>query len=148
MKTLAVQIALVLSLSTTSLAQEWKSGIEWTEPPVVTPGATNDQAPSDAIVLFDGANLLAFENGDQWKVEDGVAIPQKTGITSKQKFGDVQLHVEWSSPTEIKGKGQGRGNSGIYLMGKYEIQILDSYKNQTYFDGQAEIGRASCRERV
>ncbi len=58
------------------------------------------------------------------------------GITTKQAFGDCQLHVEWASPAEVKGKGQGRGNSGVYLQGRYEVQILDSYKNETYFDGQ------------
>ena len=117
--------------------QEWKSGVEWQEPPIVTPGATNDAAPSDAIVLFDGTNLEAWEGGDKWLVQDGVAIPQQTQIVSKQHFGDMQLHVEWSAPTEIRGSGQGRGNSGIFLMGLYEVQVLDSFDNQTYFDGQA-----------
>lgn len=129
----------VMPLALTSLtsAQEWKSGVEWQQPPVVTPGATNDQPPSDAIVLFGGHDLAAFENGEQWLVQDGIAIPQQTAITSKQHFGDIQLHLEWSSPTEITGEGQGRGNSGVYLMDRYEVQILDSYQNETYFDGQA-----------
>ncbi|APZ95525.1 3-keto-disaccharide hydrolase [Fuerstiella marisgermanici] len=118
-------------------AQEWKSGVEWQEPPVVTPGATDSQPPSDAVVLFDGKDLSAFNGGDKWLVQDGVAIPQETQITSKQHFGDMQLHVEWSAPTEIKGSGQGRGNSGIFLMGLYEVQVLDSFQNETYFDGQA-----------
>ncbi|MDG2126562.1 MAG: DUF1080 domain-containing protein [Fuerstiella sp.] len=111
--------------------------MEWQQPPIVTPGATNDQPPSDAIVLFGGRDLAAFENGDQWLIQDGVAIPRQTAITSKQQFGDIQLHLEWSAPTEITGEGQGRGNSGIYLMDRYEVQILDSYQNETYFDGQA-----------
>ncbi len=118
-------------------AQEWKSGVEWQEPPVVTPGATDSQPPSDAVVLFDGKDLSAINGGDKWLVQDGVAIPQETQITSKQHFGDMQLHVEWSAPTEIKGSGQGRGNSGIFLMGLYEVQVLDSFQNETYFDGQA-----------
>ena len=118
-------------------AQEWKSGVEWQDPPLVTPGATNDAAPSDAIVLFDGTNLDQWDNGENWLVEDGVAIPQKSQIISKQHFGDMQLHVEWSSPTEVRGEGQGRGNSGIFLMGLYEVQVLDSFENTTYFDGQA-----------
>ena len=118
-------------------AQEWKSGIEWQEPPLVTPGVTDDAPPSDAIVLFDGTNLDAWHNGEKWKVQDGVAIPQETAITSKQNFGDMQLHLEWSAPTEIRGEGQGRGNSGCYLMGLYEVQVLDSFENPTYFDGQA-----------
>ena len=93
-------------------------------------------APSDAIVLFDGTNLDAFKNGDKWKIEDGVAIVAGKGIATKQKFGDCQIHLEFASPAEVKGKGQGRGNSGIYVMGKYEVQILDSFENKTYFDGQ------------
>jgi hypothetical protein len=133
-----------LSLSTAlticpseATAQEWKSGVEWQEPPVVTPGATDDAPPSDAIVLFDGTNLGQWEGGDKWLVQDGIAIPQEEKIQSKQHFGDVQLHIEWSAPTEIRGSGQGRGNSGVYLMGMYEVQVLDSYQNETYFDGQA-----------
>ena len=118
-------------------AQEWKSGVEWQEPPLVTPGATNDAPPSDAVVLFDGSNLDQWVDGGNWKVENGVAIPQKSQIVSKQHFGDMQLHVEWSAPTEIRGEGQGRGNSGIFLMGLYEVQVLDSFENTTYFDGQA-----------
>ena len=115
---------------------EYKSGIDWKEPPVVTPGEGN-APPSDAIVLFDGEDLSAWKGGEKWKVVDGVAIPQAGGVTSKQAFGDIQLHLEWATPEKVSGKGQGRGNSGVYLMGKYEVQILDSYKNKTYFDGQA-----------
>jgi hypothetical protein len=129
--------ALLAAASGTLSAQEWKSGIEWQEPPLVTPGSTDDAPPSDAIVLFDGTNLDAWHNGEKWKIEDGVAIPQETAITSKQNFGDLQLHLEWSAPTEIRGEGQGRGNSGCYLMGLYEVQVLDSFENPTYFDGQA-----------
>ena len=129
--------ALLAAASGTLSAQEWKSGIEWQEPPLVTPGSTDDAPPSDAIVLFDGTNLDAWQNGEKWKIEDGVAIPQETAITSKQNFGDMQLHFEWSAPTEIRGEGQGRGNSGCYLMGLYEVQVLDSFENPTYFDGQA-----------
>ena len=118
-------------------AQEWKSGIEWPQPQVVTPGGESSAAPSDAIVLFDGTNLLEWEGGDRWLVADGVAIPQESKITTKRSFGDVQLHLEWAAPTKIEGAGQGRGNSGVFLMDKYEVQVLDSYQNPTYFDGQA-----------
>ncbi len=118
-------------------AQEWKSGVEWQEPPVVTPGKRNHHAPSDAIILFDGTNLEEWENGELWRIEDGNAIPQQTNIYSKRHFGDIQLHVEWAAPKVIESKGQGRGNSGIFLMDRYEVQVLDSYKNETYFDGQA-----------
>jgi len=134
----ALPVAAFMATASGSLsAQEWKSGIEWQEPPLVTPGSTDDAPPSDAIVLFDGTNLDAWQNGEKWKVQDGVAIPQETAITSKQNFGDIQLHLEWSAPTEIRGEGQGRGNSGCYLMGLYEVQVLDSFENPTYFDGQA-----------
>lgn len=140
MKTLSfpglVAIALFVNVSQ-SVAQEWKSGVEWQEPPLVTPGATDNAPPSDAIVLFDGSNLDAWENGDKWLIENGVATAKQSAITTRQHFGDIQLHLEWSAPTEIRGEGQGRGNSGCYLMGLYEVQILDSFRNQTYFDGQA-----------
>jgi hypothetical protein len=115
---------------------EYKSGIDWKEPPVIDPGDATTP-PSDATVLFDGKDLSAWEGGDKWIIKDGFAIADKTGITSKQAFGDVQVHLEWATPEEVKGSGQGRGNSGLYLMGKYEVQILDSYMNETYFDGQA-----------
>ncbi len=126
----------LLSVASAS-AQEWKSGVEWQEPPVVTPGASNNLPPSDAIVLFDGSDLSAWEGGDRWLVEGGVAIPQQGEIRTKQTFGDIQLHVEWAAPTEIRGAGQGRGNSGVFLMGLFEVQVLDSFENETYFDGQA-----------
>ena len=125
-----------LLITASAFAQEWKSGVEWQEPPVVTPGTTDNAPPSDAIVLFDGSNLDAWENGDKWLIADGCAIPQETEILTKQHFADIQLHVEWSAPTEIRGAGQGRGNSGIFLMDQYEVQVLDSFENPTYFDGQ------------
>jgi len=118
-------------------AQEWKSGVEWEEPPVVIPGTENRDVPSDAVVLFDGTSLTQWDGGEQWLVQDGVVIPQLGDIRTKQLFGDIQLHIEWSSPAEIEGEGQGRGNSGIFLMDRYEVQVLDSWKNTTYFDGQA-----------
>jgi hypothetical protein len=114
---------------------EYKSGVVWPEPVVVTPGKDNGP-PSDAVVLFDGKDLSRWNNGDKWIIKDGYAIAAKTGITTKDSFGDCQLHLEFASPEEVRGKGQGRGNSGIYIMGRYEVQILDSYQNETYFDGQ------------
>jgi hypothetical protein len=117
-------------------AQEYKSGIIWPEPPIVDPGAVSGP-PSDAIVLFDGTDLSQFEGGEGWEIKDGIVeVGGRGGVTSKQAFGDCQLHVEFATPAEVKGNGQGRGNSGIYLMGKYEVQVLDSYDNETYFDGQ------------
>ncbi len=114
---------------------EYKSDVVWPEPPVVTPGDAST-APSDAIVLFDGTNMDAFNGGDKWIVENGYTQVGGGTIQTKQAFGDCQLHVEFATPSEVNGASQGRGNSGIYLMGKYEVQILDSFENQTYFDGQ------------
>lgn len=120
-----------------ALAQEYLPGIEWQEPPKVTPGEQDRQPPSDAIVLFGGSNLDAWKGADAWKVSDGVMTVGKGQITTKQKFGDCQLHLEWSSPDPPKGKGQQAGNSGVFLMGEYEVQVLDSYSTDTYYDGQA-----------
>ncbi len=99
--------------------------------------------PSDAIVLFDGKDLSNWQSVDGgpagWVVKNG-AMESVRGagyVYTKQGFGDVQLHVEWAAPTPGRGEGQGRGNSGVFLMGKYEVQVLDSYENITYADGQA-----------
>jgi hypothetical protein len=117
-------------------ATEYLSGIDWPEPAVVTPGE-NGAPPSDAIVLFAGKDLLAWEGGEAWPIEDGVAIANKASIKTKQNFGDCQLHLEWSAPNPPRGDGQDRGNSGVFLQDRYEMQVLDSYANRTYFDGQA-----------
>jgi len=138
MRTGLIVGSLAIWLAATAVAVqgvEYKSGIIWPEPPVVGPGAPGG-VPSDAVVLFDGKSLEGWEGGDKWKIDDGVAISAGGTITSKQAFGDCQLHVEFATPAEVKGSGQGRGNSGIYLMSRYEVQILDSHENQTYFDGQ------------
>jgi hypothetical protein len=108
------------------------------EPRIINPGPP----PADALVLFDGKDLSQWESqkgGEaKWEVSNGVATVNKTGgIATKQSFGDCQLHVEWASPAVVKGNGQSRGNSGIYLSGRYELQVLDSYNNTTYFHGQA-----------
>jgi len=127
----------VSGIASCSIGQEYISGIKWPEPPIVKPGKTDADPPSDAVILFGGKDLSAWENGDQWEVKDGVAIVHGGDITSKQSFGDCQMHIEWSSPLPAEGSGQGRGNSGIFLMDRYELQVLDSFENQTYFDGQA-----------
>jgi hypothetical protein len=111
------------------------------EPKVIDPGPVGG-VPSDAVVLFDGKDLSKWKSarqGDaQWKVADGAMTVNGTGdIMTREEFGDVQLHVEWAAPAEVKGESQGRGNSGVYLQGRYEIQVLDSYQNKTYFNGQA-----------
>ncbi|MFZ5833246.1 MAG: 3-keto-disaccharide hydrolase [Planctomycetota bacterium] len=115
---------------------EWTSGTVWPEPKIVAPGATAADPPSDAIVLFDGTDLSQWEHGDKWVIKNGYAIARSTDVTTKQAFGDCQLHLEWASPEKVEGSGQGRGNSGVYFMGAYEVQILDSYDNPTYYDGQ------------
>jgi len=115
------------------------------EPVVVTPATTPGGAPSDAIVLFDGKDLsrwVSQKDGKTpaaWDVADGAmqVKPKAGGIQSKDAFGSVQLHIEFATPTVVKGTGQGRGNSGVFLMNTYEIQVLDSYENKTYFHGQA-----------
>jgi hypothetical protein len=116
-------------------ADEWLSGINWLEPPTVTPGVDNGP-PSDAIVLFNGTDLSQWEGGDKWLIQDGAAIANEDGIRTKEGFGDCQLHLEFAAPEVVEGEGQGRGNSGIYLQGRYEVQVLDSWENPTYFDGQ------------
>ncbi|MFI1772322.1 3-keto-disaccharide hydrolase [Thalassobellus citreus] len=111
-------------------------------PKTVTPG-DNQKAPSDAIILFDGSNLDEWtsETGEKpaWNIENNILtiLPGSDSIKTKRKFADCQLHLEWRTPTEIKGKGQNRGNSGVYFQEKYEVQILDSYDNTTYSNGQA-----------
>jgi Domain of Unknown Function (DUF1080) len=118
------------------LQKEYKSGIEWPEPKVVTPGKTDSAPPSDAVVLFDGKDLSKWQSGENWEIKDGYAIVQKSDITTKDSFGDYQLHVEFATPEKVSGSGQGRGNSGVFLANRYEVQVLDSYDNKTYFDGQ------------
>jgi hypothetical protein len=116
---------------------EYLPGIEWPEPPVVTPSDNGSDPPSDAVILFDGADKSAWEGADDWKIEDGALVVGHGAIKTKQAFGDMQLHIEWSAPVPAKGEGQGRGNSGIFLMDNYELQVLDSYHSKTYPDGQA-----------
>ncbi len=118
--------------------QEYKPPFTWTAPPVVAAGEKPGDPPADATVLFDGKSLDAWENGDKWEVADGAATVRRSDIRTKQSFGDIQLHVEFATPEKVdpKQKGQGRGNSGVFLMDLYEVQVLDSHDNQTYFDGQ------------
>jgi len=100
------------------------------------------QPPSDATILFDGANFDAWEHLDgspvKWKLVDGAmqVVGGSGNIRTKQKFEDVQLHIEFATPSEVKGNGQGRGNSGIFFQSRYEIQVLDNYQNETYANGQ------------
>jgi len=114
-------------------------------PPVVDPGPSGPQAPapSDAVILFDGSGLSGWTNakGEEagWKVENGyMEVVKKAGsILTRKTFGDCQLHVEWAAPLPAEGKSQGRGNSGVFLMNTYEVQVLDCFENLTYADGMA-----------
>lgn len=112
-------------------------------PPVVTPGKTHGAPPSDAIILFDGTDLSQWKsvNGGsaKWKVQnDYMEVVPKTGdIQTLLDFGSCQLHIEWRTSDVIKGEKQGRSNSGVFLMGKYEVQVLDNFENPTYADGHA-----------
>ena len=120
--------------------QKWKvHDADRPVPPVVTPGDAAGAPPSDAIVLFDGKDLSKWQSKEPWKVENGYieCVPKAGDLQTKDKFGDFQLHVEWASPAEVKGNSQGRGNSGVFLHGRYEVQVLDSFNNLTYADGQA-----------
>ncbi|MGI9530181.1 3-keto-disaccharide hydrolase [Lutimonas sp.] len=113
---------------------------------VVTPADILGDAPSDAIILFDGKNLDQWvsqkdvSQAAPWKIVDGKffeVVPNTGGIQTKMKFGDCQLHIEFSAPDEVKFSGQGRGNSGVFFQNRYELQVLDSYQNRTYRNGQA-----------
>ncbi len=112
-------------------------------PKVVTAGKTDAAPPADAVILFDGKDASEWLDKDgkpvTWKVEGNnlTVNPFSGDIHTKQSFGDCQLHVEWRTPAIVKGDGQDRGNSGVFLMGRYELQILDSYNNPTYANGQA-----------
>ncbi len=139
MKKMIVTLTVFAALTISASAKDWRSGIAWKEPPKVTPAVseTPGGTPSDAIILFDGKDMSAWNK--KWDVQDG-AMTVKRGvgtIETKEKFGSVQLHLEFATPAEVNPRqtGQGRGNSGVFF-GPYEVQILDSYDNVTYFDGQ------------
>lgn len=111
---------------------------------IIQPGTTNSEAPSDAIMLFNGGDVNAEwsdmqGNPTKWIVKDGSLISVRGAgyIKTKRKFGNCQLHVEWKTPSDTIGKSQGRGNSGVFLQELYEVQVLDSYNNRTYRNGQA-----------
>jgi hypothetical protein len=152
-------MVLTLGMATTALAQQNPNPVpkdpsEWPQhsltrpkPEVVMPGAMGSVgAPSDAVVLFDGTSLDAWRTTDtsrvtpaRWTIAGGEleVAPGAGSIRTRRGFGDVQLHVEWRTPTPAVGEGQERGNSGIFLMSRYEVQVLDSWHNSTYADGQA-----------
>ena len=124
---------------TPGMAEVWDPEVE-----IIKPGATDRDPPSDAIILFDG-NDISKEwedtkgNPSKWIVKDGSLISVKGSgfIQTKRKFGSIQLHIEWKTPSEVSGESQGRGNSGVFFQERYEVQVLDSYNNRTYRHGQA-----------
>lgn len=139
----AIMGGLVLSAGALAISDKWAIHDE-NRPmsPVVTPGQKYGDPPSDAIVLFDGKDLSQFIGAEgspaKWNVENGYMEVNGTGdIQTRQAFGDVQMHIEWMAPDPPSGASQKRGNSGIFFMGKYEVQVLDSYESKTYADGQA-----------
>ena len=146
-----LSLILILTVSLNAQAGDPKLTEVWTPvPKIVTPGATNSDAPSDAIILFDGKNLDEWvsvkdpQSPAQWKVADGVITVNKSvgNIQTKRAFTDYQLHIEWKIPANITGSGQARGNSGVFLASTgpgddgYEMQVLDCYNNTTYVNGQ------------
>jgi hypothetical protein len=146
----AVAGSVALAVVAADGGKKWKVHDEdRPRPKIVTPGSESTpqqpgKPPSDAIVLFDGKDLSKWKSArgggtPGWKVENGelVIVARSGDILTTEQFGDCQLHVEWAAPTPAQGASQGRGNSGIKLMGRYEVQVLDSYENQTYADGQA-----------
>lgn len=145
-RSLLAVLALACTLPHLARGQEWPPELTevWEpEPPIVT-SAPYGQPPSDAEILFDGQDLDAWESAADgsdaaWTVEDGVMTvrPRSGDIRTRDRFGDVQLHLEWRTPAEVVGSGQGRGNSGVFLQDRYEVQVLDSFGNRTYSNGQA-----------
>ncbi|HDS06521.1 MAG TPA: DUF1080 domain-containing protein [Bacteroides sp.] len=142
MKQLLSFLIIIMMLSNAN-CQRPEDTEDWSREPVVVTPAEGTQPPSDAILLYGGA-----EDIEKWVQIDGgppaweagdvlTVVPGTEDIQTRRHFGDVQLHVEWRTPEVIEGRGQGRGNSGIFLMGLYEVQVLDSYENETYYNGQA-----------
>jgi hypothetical protein len=116
---------------------------DWSkQPPIVNPGRPG-QPPSDAIILYRGPqDAVNWVHGNgtsiKWVTDSALTVTARSGdIKTVRSFGDCQLHIEWRTPAVVSGTGQGRGNSGVFLMGKYELQVLDSYNNETYYNGQA-----------
>ena len=145
----AVILISLVQLSAAQAPIKWKiHDLNRPVPPIIDPGTASTQetpgrAPSDAVVLFDGKDLSRWADKDgkpaKWKVENGYmeVVPETGYIFTRDAFGDCHLHVEFAEPSPGVGESQERGNSGVFLMGLYETQVLDSYQNKTYADGQA-----------
>lgn len=128
-----------LEKMTPGMTELWEPEVK-----IIQPGETNSDAPSDAIVLFNGTDVSSEwtdmqGNPTKWIVKDGALISVRGAgfIKSRRKFENFQLHIEWKTPSEVTGESQGRGNSGVFLQELYEVQVLDSYNNRTYRNGQA-----------
>lgn len=143
---LLITLPLTMVQTACSQSRDWvPEDTEFYEPvpPVLESAPVFQEAPSDAIILFDGTDLSAWESiqgGDaEWDLDDGILTvnPGTGNIVTKDHFGSVQLYLEWKSPEVIDGDGQGRGNSGVFLQRRYEIQVLDMYENETYTNGMA-----------
>ncbi|MCH7816223.1 MAG: DUF1080 domain-containing protein [Proteobacteria bacterium] len=143
MKNLLGLLCLLIA-SSQVLAQANDRGEVYAPVPALVRGVVNGAPPSDAIILFDGTHLDAWnrtadDTAARWLIEDGAITVQRGAgtIKTKQSFGDIQLHIEWRPSDIIQGRGQGRGNSGVFLHSLYEVQVLDSWENETYVNGQA-----------
>ena len=141
--TAAAVFASIVVIAQTIQQEVYKNEPMGPEPRVVDPGPPGGP-PSDAVVLFNGRDLSQWARRDgggdaKWEIRDGaMSVVRGAGdIITREEFGDAQLHLEWAAPAEPRGQGQGRGNSGVFLMGRYEVQVLDSYNNKTYVNGQA-----------
>lgn len=142
MKTILILLSAVVLSGTTLHAQAPEATEDWTRKPVVIEPGCRQSPPSDAIVLFrkgaDLANWTSRSGEARWKTGCRKMTVNGTGdILTKEKFGDCQIHVEFRTPSKVESEGQGRGNSGVYIQGLYEVQVLDSYINETYYNGQA-----------
>ena len=147
MRLIAVTFVLAATMASTVLGQlpsGWKAhDLNRPQPPIISASTSPGGAPSDAVVLFDGKDLSAWRTRSgseaKWKIVDGAmeSVPGSGYVFTKEEFGDCQVHVEFASPKTVKGNGQGRGNSGVFLMGEFEVQVLDSFENKTYADGMA-----------
>ncbi len=134
-------MAAVISLNAQQMKPEETE--DWSKQPAIVNTSRPGQPPSDAVILYRGPqdavnwvhnNLESIK----WIADSALTVARNTGdIRTVKSFGDCQLHIEWRTPSEVSGTGQGRGNSGVFLMGKYELQVLDSYNNETYYNGQA-----------
>lgn len=140
-----ILLVLLFVVPSVLYAQKPKITEDWSKQPTIITAGKRSKPPSDAIVLYHTSkDLNNWQSGNgepaKWKATlCGMTVNGTGGIVSKQAFGDIQIHIEWRSPRKVnpEAEGQGRGNSGIYIQGKYEVQILDSYENETYYNGQA-----------